>query len=73
MDLKIVIVSALFPPEPVVSAQLSYDIANFLVDKGCQVTVICPFPTRPLGFNFSGLVGNGESVEQFKQREVCRL
>lgn len=49
---NIVIVTALYPPEPVVSAQLSFDIANLLTEKGHQVTVICPYPTRPLGFDF---------------------
>jgi len=52
MSFKIIIVSALYPPEPVVSAQLSFDVANLLAEKGHQVTVICPYPTRPLGFDF---------------------
>lgn len=50
---KIVVVSALYPPESVISAQISFDIANLFVKKGHQVTVICPYPTRPLGYDFS--------------------
>lgn len=49
---NILIISALFPPEPVVSAKLSEDIANFL-SKINNVTVIAPLPTRPFGFDLS--------------------
>ena len=48
---KIFIVTALFPPEPVVSANLSYDIASHL-SKNNKVTVIAPYPTRPYGYKF---------------------
>lgn len=48
---NILIVSSVFPPEPVVSANLSYDIAVELSKKN-NVTVISPFPTRPFGFKF---------------------
>ena len=56
MSLNIVIVSAVFPPEPVVSASLSKDIA-FELAKENKVTVLCPNPTRPHGFNFTAGVG----------------
>jgi len=49
--LNILIVSAVFMPEPVVSAQLSEDIANELAVNH-KVTVISPKPTRPFGFKF---------------------
>jgi glycosyltransferase involved in cell wall biosynthesis len=48
---KILIVSALFPPEPVVSASLSYDIASKLSESN-EVTVIAPIPSRPNGMKF---------------------
>lgn len=44
----IVIISAVYPPEPVVSARMSHDLATCLTDQGCRVTVICPQPSRPL-------------------------
>lgn len=44
----IVIISAVYPPEPVVSARMSHDLANCLTEQGCRVTVICPQPSRPL-------------------------
>lgn len=47
----ILIVSSIFPPEPVVSANLSYDIANALATEN-EVVVISPPPTRPFGLTF---------------------
>ena len=52
---KLLIISAVFPPEPVVSASLSYDIASSL--SGTYKTVVLsPIPTRPLGFKFEKVV-----------------
>ena len=48
---KILIVSSVFPPEPVVSGILSYDIAVELALKN-NVTVISPLPTRPYGSSY---------------------
>lgn len=47
--MNILIISAVFPPEPVVSAKLSEDIANELTLDN-KVTVVAPKPTRPFGF-----------------------
>lgn len=49
---NILIVSAVFPPEPVVSAKLSYDIAMRLHSMGHKVVVVSPKPTRPLNYIF---------------------
>ena len=46
------IISAVFPPEPVVSAKLSFDIANTL-SENYSITVVCPKPSRPYGFRFN--------------------
>lgn len=48
---NVLIISALFPPEPVVSANLSFDIANALSEKN-KITVLSPMPSRPFGFKF---------------------
>jgi glycosyltransferase involved in cell wall biosynthesis len=48
---NILIISAVFPPEPVVSAQISESITINLSENH-SVTVICPRPTRPLGYAF---------------------
>lgn len=50
-EFKILIISAVFPPEPVVSASLSKDIATEVANENA-VTVLCPNPTRPHGFIF---------------------
>ena len=55
---NIVLVTALYPPEPVVSAQISADLANYLESQGHNVTVLCPFPTRPAGFRFENISDN---------------
>ena len=48
---RILIVSAVFPPEQVTSAFLNYDLAHELA-KDYEVTVLRPFPTRPIGAKF---------------------
>lgn len=51
---NILIITAVFPPEPVVSANLSSDLAEELSTTN-NVTVLCPRPTRPEGFKFEYL------------------
>lgn len=48
----ILIISAVFPPEPVVSAQIMFDIASELSIYN-DVTVLIPRPSRPKGFPFT--------------------
>ncbi len=48
---NILLVTSVFPPEPVVSASLSFDIASEL-SKSHNVTVISPIPSRPNGMKF---------------------
>ncbi len=48
---KILVVSAVFPPEPVTSATLNYDL-TLALSKEFDVTVINPRPSRPKGFDF---------------------
>ena len=51
MQKKILIISAVFPPEQVTSAFLNYDLAHELA-KEYEVTVLRPYPTRPIGAKF---------------------
>ncbi len=53
---KVLIISAVFPPEQVTSAYLNYDLAKALA-KDYKVTVLRPYPTRPIGmkFDYNGL------------------
>lgn len=55
--IKVLIVAAVFPPEPVVSAKLAYDIAN-KISENHSVVVLCPKPTRPFGFKFKDYESN---------------
>ncbi len=48
---KILIISAVFPPEQVTSAMMTYDIAKELTKKH-NVIVLRPRPSRPIGSKF---------------------
>ena len=58
---RILIISAVFPPEQVTSAYLNYDLAKVLA-KDYKVTVLRPKPTRPIGATFQ----EDWSVSDFK-------
>lgn len=62
MQKNIVIISAVFPPEQVTSALMTYDIAKELA-KSYKVTVLRPRPTRPIGAQFENVELLGESFE----------
>ena len=49
---KVLLVSAVYPPEPVVSANLSYDISQKIQQDGWGVVVLSPRPSRPLNYSF---------------------
>ena len=55
---KILIITAVFPPEQVTSALMNYDLARAL-SKDSDVTVLRPYPTRPIGMKFD-YTGMGE-------------
>lgn len=52
--MRVLIVSAVFPPESVVSSYTSAQIAEDLLQRGHQVTVITAFPNRPSGKLYPG-------------------
>ena len=52
MGKYILLISAVYPPEPVVSAKLSADLYQALKADGMAVRVLHPVPTRPEGFRF---------------------
>ncbi len=60
---NILIISAVFPPEPVTSATLNSDLAVALSVEN-NVTVITPKPSRPAGFDFSNI--NLEEEKRYK-------
>jgi glycosyltransferase involved in cell wall biosynthesis len=59
--MKILLVNCVFPPEPVVSAQIGSDLALFLSTDN-NVSVITPFPSRPYGFSL------GDQIEEDEKR-----
>lgn len=52
--MRVTIVSCVYPPEPVVSARTSADLAEALRQRGHEVRVITSFPHRPGGRVFPG-------------------
>lgn len=61
--MKILLVNCVFPPEPVVSAQIGNDLALFL-SKENDVSVITPFPSRPYGFSLEKQIQEDQKVYQ---------
>lgn len=51
MKKKIIIISGVFPPEPLTSAYLNYDLACALCND-YDVTVLRPMPSRPIGVHY---------------------
>ena len=52
--MRVILVTGVFPPEPMVSAQTSEQIAEELVRLGHSVLVLAPYPNRPQGVLFEG-------------------
>lgn len=68
--MTILIISAVFPPEPVVSAKLSADLYSELKERGYYVRVLHPRPSRPNGFEFEDMTICEEN-EVTTQSFVC--
>lgn len=62
--MKVYIISAVFPPEPLTTATTSADIAAELAQRGHQVTVFAPFPNRPEGKLAKGFKRRGRFVRK---------
>lgn len=58
----ILIISCVFPPEPVVSASMAYDLSYSLSEIE-EVKVLTPRPSRPFGFNFEEDLGEVKTFE----------
>lgn len=63
----ICIIAAAFPPEPVVSASIAYDLATELA-KFSKVVVLTPRPSRPYGVHYPGFSEGTESFERIVLR-----
>lgn len=58
------LVSAVFPPEPLVSGRTSADLAAALQSRGHDVTVLAPYPSRPGGLRYPGYPRRGDTAER---------
>jgi colanic acid biosynthesis glycosyl transferase WcaI len=52
--MNIVLLTSIFPPEPIVGAQTAFSLARELSKRGHHVTVITSFPSRPAGKLYPG-------------------
>ncbi len=74
--MKVLIVSCVYPPEPIVSAQIGEALATTLAMQGNEVDVIAPFPSRPEGFRFEASLSKKNKAEvnrPFKNLTINRL
>lgn len=55
----IVLVCAVYPPEPLVSAYMCQDLALRLLATGYNPIVVCPQPSRPIGADYSAWSAKG--------------
>ncbi len=69
--MNVIVVSAVFPPEPVVSSQTSSQLVNALIQKGHQVQVIVPFPSRPSGQLYDGY--HRKTFDTFIDEVGCKV
>jgi glycosyltransferase involved in cell wall biosynthesis len=73
-NMNIAIVTAVYPPEPVVSAQNGRDLAMHLAGTGASVTVLCPSPSRPIGADYSRIKADRAPRATFEDGvDVVRL
>lgn len=71
---NIIIISAVYPPEPVVSARIAWDLAHFLIERGNKVIVFCPQPSRPANTDYLRYTTPGTAVVTLEDGiEVVRL
>ena len=69
---QITIISAVYPPEPVVSARMSQDLGKYLTEHGYRVNVLCPKPSR--GGNYKNYQNSRKSEITIEQGiEIVRL
>lgn len=69
--MRITIVSAVFPPEPVVSSITSGQLARFLAAGGHDVSVVTGFPNKPKGRLYPGF--KRRLFQHEKSREGYRI
>jgi glycosyltransferase involved in cell wall biosynthesis len=72
--INVIVISAVYYPEPVVSARMAHDLATYLAEKGTGVTVLCPQPSRPMNADYGEFINPGiSSVSKEGRVKVIRL
>lgn len=56
--MKIIIISASAPPEPIVAGRVNWDIATHMADENNEVWLISPHPSRPIGIKYPKPISN---------------
>lgn len=70
----VIIISAVYPPEPFVSAQMPRDLAEHLVRQNIRVKVLCPQPSRPATADYGKYTKTGTDLTNREDGvEVVRL
>ncbi|MHA8072237.1 glycosyltransferase family 4 protein [Aquirufa ecclesiirivi] len=73
MSKEILIVNCVYDPEPVVSAQIGKSLAESLELLKYKVTVICPYPSRPIGFHFKEKFNFENKIFEIKKSDYLRI
>ncbi len=50
--MKILLISAAAPPEPICAGRVHWDMAEYFARQNNEVYLISPYPSRPLGTNY---------------------
>jgi len=69
---RIYIISAVFPPEPIMTAATSADIAEEFTKRGYEVTVFTSFPNRPAGKIYQGYRRKWKMIESRNGYTIIR-
>jgi glycosyltransferase involved in cell wall biosynthesis len=63
--MRILIISAVAPPEPLVTGLINWDIGNYMSQKGHEVWLVSSYPSRPVGSTY--IEQNAERVTKISE------
>ena len=61
------IISCCAPPEPIVAGRINWDIADFMAERGHEVWLITPYPSRPISVDYPRNGKNKTIVTKIKK------
>lgn len=71
--MNIMFIVAVYPPEGEPTAVMAKQIAEHLVSQGHSVTIVCPFPNRPMGEIYPGYKRRWSSITNENGVRVIRV